>query len=439
MFCGIVNAQIISTVAGNGTLGFSGDGGVATSAELNPFGVATDASGNIYIADKNNNRIRKVNISNGIISTFAGNGTAGFSGDGGAATSAALNFPCGIATDASENIYIADANNHRIRKVNISTGIISTVAGNGTAGFSGDGGAATSAELYAPMGIITDTYENIYIVDKNNHRIRKVNKSTGTISTFAGNGNAGFSGDGGAATSAEMNLPWGISKDFSGNIYIADSYNNRIRKVNISTGVITTFAGNGTAGYSGDGGAATSAELSFPCGIASDASGNIYIVDKNNNRIRKVNISTGNISTFAGNGTAGYSGDGGAATSAELNLPWGVSADADGIVYIADVGNSRVRKITTTGSIIEEQYTKNIVLISPNPFSNHTTLLTNMSLNSANLTFYNYLGQLVKEIKNISGQTITLYRDNLSSGLYFMRLTENNKTFSINKILIVDN
>ena len=343
----------INTLAGNGTSGYTGDGGAATAAELHqPDGLAVDNAGNIYIADHGNNRIRKVTAATGIISTVAGNGTAGYSGDGGAATSAELSGPGGLVVDAAGNIYIGDFGNNRIRKVNASTGIISTLAGNGTQGYSGDGGAATSAELNGPCGLALDSAANVYVADYGNNRVRKVTVSTGIISTVAGNGTAGYAGDGGAATSAELNQLVGVAIDTSGNIYVADYGNNRIRKVTVSTGVISTVAGNGTAGYSGDGGAATSGELNGPGDVAADAAGSIYVADIGNNRIRKVTASTGILSTVAGNGTAGFAGDGGTATSGELNQPDGVKLDSLGHMYISDLGNNRVRAVSPAGIVI---------------------------------------------------------------------------------------
>jgi N-acetylneuraminic acid mutarotase len=344
------SGNIITQVGNvNGTAGYSGDGEAATSAELNaPFGAVVDSSGNLYIADADNNCIRKVTASTGIITTVAGNGTEGYSGDGGAATSAELDTPTGVAVDTSGNLYIVDLNNDLIRKVTASTGIITTVAGNGTLGYSGDGGAATSAELNSPFGVAVDASGNIYIADSGNNNIRKVTASTGIITTVAGNGTGGYSGDSGVATSAELNSPFGVAVDASSNLYIADSGNNRIRKVAASTGIITTTAGNGTAGYSGDSGAATSAALYSPFGVAVDASGNIYIADTYNLVIRTVTASTGIITTVAGNGTAGSTGDGGAASSAELSYPTGVVVDSLGNFYIADYNNNKVR---TVGSI----------------------------------------------------------------------------------------
>ncbi|MFZ0319755.1 MAG: hypothetical protein WAL56_11565 [Candidatus Sulfotelmatobacter sp.] len=295
-----VSSLLISTVAGNGTYGYSGDGGLAFNAELRePTGVALNTSGNVYIADDFNYRIRKITVSTGDISTVAGDGTAGYSGDGGAATGAELNYPLGLAVDTSGNIYIADLINCRVRKVTVSTGIITTVAGNGKCGYSGDGGAATSAELANPSTVAVDKSGNIYIADENNNRVRKVTVSTGIITTVAGNGIAGYSGDGGPATSAEMDDPTAVAVDSSANIYITDTVNQRIRKVTVSTGIITTVAGNGTAGYSGDGGPATSAELYEPLGIATDSSNNFYIVDFDNCRICEVTVSNGIINTVA--------------------------------------------------------------------------------------------------------------------------------------------
>jgi len=315
---GNLSAQIISTYAGNGSTTFSGDGGAATSAGfVQPWAAATDRFGNLYIVDFWGARVRKVNTA-GVISTFAGNGSSGYGGDGGAATMAQLEYPTGIATDTAGNIYIVNENS--IRKVN-SLGMISTVAGSATAGFSGDGGLATAALLNISYGIAADNSGNIYIADQANNRIRKVN-AAGIISTIAGNGILGFGGDGGQATDAELNQPEGIAVDDTGNVYIGDRDNGRVRKVSIS-GIITTIAGNGTIGYAGDGGPATDAEFSSVIGLCVDHSGNIICADASNNCVRKIST-TGMISTIAGNDTMGYSGDGGPATAAEMNQVYSV-------------------------------------------------------------------------------------------------------------------
>ncbi len=338
----VTAAGVISTVAGIGIPGFSGDGGPATSAQLNyPAGLAVDAAGSLFICDPWNNRIRRV-TTEGAIDTVAGNGAAGFSGDGGQATSAPLNYPYTIAVDATGNLYIGEFNNRRVRKVT-KEGVISTVAGNGGDGFSGDGGPATSAQISMAGDVAVDAAGNLYIGDYGNNRVRKVTPG-GVINTVAGNGTSGFSGDGGAATAAQLNRPYGIALDTAGSLYIADYYNDRVRKV-LSGGIISTVAGNGILGFSGDGGSATAAQLNTPSSVAADSSGNLYIADDYNSRIRKITVS-GIISTVAGNGDWGFSGDGEQSTAAQLNVPEGVAVDSTGNVYIADTGNNRIRKVT---------------------------------------------------------------------------------------------
>lgn len=337
--------DIINLYSGNGTGGFAGDGGAAISAQLRlPSDIYLDPSGVKYIADANNHCIRKV-MANGIISTVAGTGgTSGFSGDGGLATAARLNQPGAVCLDGSGNMYIADATNHRIRKVDGATGIITTIAGTGTATYTGDGGLATAATINFPYGIALDNAGNIYISESSSSVIRKITVSTGIITTYAGTGTSGSTGDGGAATAARLNFPRDICIDASNNLYIADRVSNKVRKITAATGIITTIAGTGTAGSTGDGGAATAARLRSPFGVTLDALGNIYIADATNNKIRKITASTGIISTFAGTGTGGYSGDGGDATLARLNFPTNVFADAS-YLYVVDNSNNRVRRI----------------------------------------------------------------------------------------------
>ena len=306
-----------------------------------PAGVSVDISGNVYIADTYNHKIRMV-TSTGIITTFAGTGTFGSAGDGGAATSAQLYYPYEVWLGTSSIVYIADYFNNKIRMVT-STGIITTLAGTGTAGSSGDGGAATSAQLYHPSGVSVSASGNMYIADYDNNKIRMVT-SAGIITTFVGTGTFGSSGDGGAATSAQLYHPSGVSVSASGVVYIADTYNHKIRTVT-TAGIITSFTGTGTLGSTGDGGAATSAQLYYPFGVSVDISGNVYIADTYNNKTRMV-TSTGIITTFAGTGTPqGSGGDGGAATSAQLYHPVGVSVGISGIVYIADYFNNKIRVV----------------------------------------------------------------------------------------------
>ena len=338
----------INYIAGDGSIGFSGDGGYATSAGLiAPFALTVDSSGNVYFAENGDNRIREINAKTLDISTAAGNGTPGYSGDGSTASSGQLNSPTGVAVDSAGNLYIADSLNYRIRKV-ASGGNISTYAGNGTLSYSGDGGAASQAQLNTPQGVAADAAGNFYIADTLNNVVRKVSPN-GTISNYAGKGSAGNSGDGSAATSAQLNGPQGLAVDASGNLFIADTLNAKVRKVSTS-GVITTVAGSGTAGYGGDGSAAASAQLNLPIGVAVDSSGNLYIADFGNSRVRKVSAS-GAITTVAGSGSFGYSGDGGPAAKAQLNGPQGVAVDTAGNLYIADTENNLIREVTPGGLI----------------------------------------------------------------------------------------
>ena len=284
------------------------------------------------------------------IVVVAGTGAMGYTGDGGPATSAALDAPYGVWVDLNNNdVFIADTGNSVIRKVD-STGKITTVAGNGNLGFSGDGGAATSATLDKPYRAVLDKFNNLYIADYYNNVVRKVDKF-GTISTVAGTGTQGYNGDGIPANTAQLSLPGAVAVDSVGNLYIADTWNNRIRKVDVSTGMISSIAGTGFAGVLGDGGPASMAQVNEPEGLAVDAFNNIYIADFGNSKIRMVSSLSGNIDTFAGTGSNSFSGDGGPATSATLNQPTGVAVDEHGNVYIADNQNSRVRKVTTAGTI----------------------------------------------------------------------------------------
>jgi uncharacterized protein (TIGR03437 family) len=336
----------IQTIAGSGSQSYSGDGGPAIDAALNvPVEVYVDQKGNIFIADQYNNRIRKI-APGGKISTVAGTGVAGFSGDGGPAVDAQLNTPTGIFGDSFGNLYIGDPGNQRIRKVN-AAGIITTLAGNGAKGYGGDGGPANKTTLYNASRVAVDASGNVYIADQSNHRIRKVTPG-GIITTFAGNGagtpaTGAFSGDGGPAVDASLNNPTAVAMDPTGVLYIADQYNQRIRKVALN-GTITTIAGNGSAGYGGDGGPATAASLNYPGGITLDATGNIYFNDDLNFRTRVVSTS-GTINTVAGSGVSGFSGDGGAATSANLSGNFGVAFDLEGNMYFADSTNNRIREV----------------------------------------------------------------------------------------------
>jgi hypothetical protein len=431
------NAQIITTVAGDGfgSGSVSGDGGQATNAELSFIngGIALDVFNNIYIPDENNNVIRKVN-SLGIITTIAGNRTLGYSGDGGQATDAELNDPEAVAVDAVGNIYIVDADNACIRMINTS-GIIMTIAGKGpnSSGGIGDGGQATDAVLSGLSGIAIDVIGNLYISDDN--RIRKIN-TLGIITTIVGNGVVGFGGDGGQATNAKLEAPYGIAFDQAGNLYFADSANDRVRKIN-SSGIITTVAGNGfnspgTGGFSGDGGQATNAELYYPTGIILDAAGNLYIADLFNERVRMVSTS-GIITTIAGDGTQAYSGDGAAATAAELGNPAGLAFDTESNLYIADSYNNRIRKITNVAQAasIQQLSINNVqVNIYPNPSSGNFIIAGATNLDYVKVT--DMIGQTVYEAKPNNENTILQINN---AGVYFVTITSG-KDVSTKKIIV---
>jgi sugar lactone lactonase YvrE len=347
-----VNAatQIISTVAGNRTPGYMGDGGSATKAQLNaPSSVAIGAAGVIYIADQQNQRVRQVS-SAGIIATFAGGGNGG---DGGPATQSTL-ASARVTADSSDNIYIADSLANRVRRVDGASGVISEIAGTGVSGFGGDGGTASAAEMNYPQKAAFDSSGNVFIPDTINTRIRRVDGGTQEIATVAGGTplTPGCVGDGGPATSACLWSPQSVALDLAGDLFIADSLGNRIRKVDAATQVISTVAGDGTAGYSGDAGPAVSAELRAPDDITLDSAGNLFIADFSNHRIRRVDAATKFITTVAGNGTASYCGDGGPATKACLNYPSGVAVDQEGNLYIADNTNNRVRRVDAVSQII---------------------------------------------------------------------------------------
>ncbi|MEE9295517.1 MAG: hypothetical protein V3W34_11220, partial [Phycisphaerae bacterium] len=394
----------IETIAGTGAAGFSGDGGPATAAQINaPEHVAVDSAGDVFIGDTMNHRIRKIDVGTGDISTYGGTGTAAYSGDGGPASSAAMNEPRGLFVDGSGDLFLADSQNHVIRKIASATGVITVVAGrNRDPGF-GDGGLATIAVLLEAEDVAVDAAGNLYIVCLTQGRVRKVDVGTGiittligsgtelapadpnddvmflspsgvavdsagnvyvadrdvsnsriikyavagpTFETFAGNGSPGNTGNGGLATAAKVNKPQGVAVDSNDDVYIVDTGGASIRKVVVATGIIDIVAGTTSVGYSGDGGAATAADLNTPTRVVIDATGKFYIADSGNSVIRKVSAS-GTITTVAGTGVAGYSGDGGAATLAQLNLPVGVGfKDGDpGVLYIADTVNHRVRKV----------------------------------------------------------------------------------------------
>lgn len=339
----------ITNAVGNGTAGFAGDSGKASEAQINyPLGLAIDNSGNIFIADHINHRIRRV-AADGTITTVAGSDSIGSTGDDGPATSAKLNYPSGVAIDSSGALYITDTMNHVIRKVVVGGNITLFAGQRGVSGFQekdskGEYLEAKNAQLNAPTGIAIDGSGNIYFCDTRNHRVRKIG-TDGKIQTIAGTGEKGETGDGGKAVEAKLNSPTGVAVDAAGNVYIADQMNHRVRKVD-KDGIISTVAGTGLPGYSGNGGLATRARLFYPCCIALDKQGNLFIADRTNNRVRRVDAQTGTISLAAGTGRFGDDFDGRAAEQARLRFPMGLAADPQGRIYFSDNANSRVKLLT---------------------------------------------------------------------------------------------
>jgi uncharacterized protein (TIGR03437 family) len=372
----IASGQTINTFAGTGAAGYTGDGGPATQAEINRVvGLATDAAGNIYLADQNNNVVRKVDTK-GVITTFAGTSTAGFSGDGGPAAQAELNGPLGVCVAPNGGIYVNDYGNLRVREISPS-GIITTVAGTGLTGNGGDGGPAIAATFTIPIRCAVDSAGNLFIVDQGAFRVRKVDLS-GTITAYAGTGAQGFSGDGGPAVQAEMNNPTWVTVDASGNLYITDQFNFRIRMVDAASGTITTVAGNGDNAFAGDGGLATQASLGYPGGVVVDPAGALFIVDDTNNRIREV--SGGIITTVAGTGPAGYTGDGGPPLKAELDSPFPITLDSAGNLYIGDgdftndTTDNRVRVISGVAAPLAKQAPTIGAVVSASDFGEFTSI-----------------------------------------------------------------
>ncbi len=415
--------QIITTVAGSGTAGYSGNGGPATAAELHgPSDIAIDAYGNLYICDLFNSCIRKVDTA-GVITTVAGIGTNGYNGDGIPATDASLYYPQGIAFDGAGNLIICDNNNYRVRMVN-SAGIISTIAGNGVVGYTGLGGPATDASIWPPLYAALDPTGNIYFTAENNV-VMKIN-SAGTLITAAGNDTAGFSGDGGPATNAEFNGLYGIALDSLGNIYLSDHANNRIRKVDAS-GNVNTVSGTAVSGYSGDGLPFDSAVYAAPLGLSIDSAGNMYICDEQNYRVRKVGLSD-TINSIAGNGISAYTGNGGPATAASFINPYSARMDKHGNLYIADVDANVIRKVfmpdTVTLSVKNKESTTMAVSVFPNPATASVTVTTRSTEGQIDrISIINFLGQTIYKQSCFAGmKSLTIDCLSFPPGVYFVKV-----------------
>lgn len=430
--------QKINTIAGNGTFGFSGDGLTATTAQFHgPIGVALAPAGEVFVLDFFNSRVRKINLL-GKINTIAGNGTGGYTGDNSVGTSAQV-FAYGIAVDKNSNLFIADANYGVIRKVLNTTGIITTVAGTGVPGYTGDHGPASAAKLGSIHGICFDPKGNMYVADAGHHSVRKISTSgiittiAGGVRSYTGGDTSGYFGDLGPATAALLDSPYAVAADKNGNVFITDYRNNVIRKVD-SFGVITTYAGvAGSYGYAGDAGAAASALLGRPVGIAVDTNGFLYIADAENNVIRRVDT-FGIISTIVGNGTAGFGGDLSYVNGCNLFNPYGVAVDVYGSIYIADANNQRIRKTYSTVGIDPVTMGEGII-VYPNPANNAVTV-GGLS-KSDNVCLYDMTGRQVSQMWTVSNNaTQTISVGNLVNGLYLLRVADaNGSTRSVVKFI----
>ena len=417
----VAQAQIITTIAGTGTGAFSGDGGQATAAMINhPAEMAFDTAGNLYFSDYANYRLRKISPS-GVITTIAGTGSGFPSGDGGPATAAGLQDPGYIAIKGTA-IYFTENVAAKIRKID-GAGIVTTFAGNGISGYSGDGGPATAASIsFGPGGIVFDRAGNLYLADGNNNRIRKID-TAGIITTIAGNGVYGYSGDGFAATAAQIWDATDIVIDTAGNIYFTEYGDGILRKVDTS-GVISTFACTGTASFSGDGGPATAATSDYAVSLTLDPYGNMYFSEWNggttpDNRVRKINTA-GIISTVTGSGTAGFGGDGGPATAGVLNQPSKVSSDAYGNIYIADASNNRLRKISasTLGAAVPGLPNFDVVMY-PNPASDALNISASNKITQIIIT--NLLGQTV-HTQDFDNGKASVDVSAIPPGIYFIKI-----------------
>ncbi len=415
----------INSIAGGGKIGFAGDGGLGKNATLsNPLGICIDDKGNLYFTDKFNNSIRKINIYNDTISTIAG--------EGGQVINSKLNDPQSVNIDTKGDLYFCSVS--VANKIDMKKGLMTTIAGNGTTGFYGDGDLAINAELYAPFNIAVDKSQNIYICDYNS--IRKIDFKTEIINSIVGKLDSGFTGDGGLAIDAKLYGAGGIVFDNFGNLYVADIGNNRIRKVYSSTGIINTIAGNGEAGYSGDGGLAINASLNHPSDICIDKLGNIYFVDKNNQCVRKIDHIDGTITTIAGNGIKGFSGDNGLATLASLSNPSGVCVDSIGNIYISDYDNRRIRKVTSKFPLaIENLKSSNDQLkLYPNPSTGLLNIDFNHIVENLSLSIIDIFGNVLMDFDYKKAGSVKLNLESLKEGLYFLNINSKESS-SIHKLL----
>jgi len=412
----IVQSQTITTIAGDGSSGFSGDGGLATTAQLNlPFNLTFDKFDNIFIADTYNNSIRKIDSKSGIITTVVGTADKKQVSE--------LKTPTGLTFDNNNNLFIADLANLRIRKVNLDTGSSITLVGKK----SETEFPNIDAELGGPFNVVFDKKGNLYISNNSDSKVSKVEFSTGKVTTIAGTNETGYSGDGNAAKIAQLANPTGLVLDDFGNLYIADTGNERIRKVNLSTGIITTVAGTGERGFTEDGGLAKHAELANPLGLAIDKKGNLFFVDRGNNKVRKINTTTGIISTIAGTGEAGFSGDGELATNAQLANPTGLAFNNEGDLFIVDRGNNRIRRITGLLNDIEEEtefVLEENILVYPNPSTDKINIELKRNVELKSFSLIDITGK--KAQVDLAENTLNVSK--LPRGIYVLRIVTSKGT-----------
>ena len=393
----ITDAQVTVTTFAGSTLGFANGTGAAAQF-YSPTGVATDGAGNVYVADQNNHKIRKITPA-GVVSTFAGSGASGSANGTGVA--AQFNFPLGVATDIAGNVYVADTSNNKIRKIT-PAGVVSTLAGSGNAGFAD--GTGVAAQFNQPRGVITDAAGNVYVGDRLNYKIRKITPA-GVVSTLAGS-TSGFADGTGAA--AQFNQPYGLAIDAAGNLYVADTVNQKIRKIT-PAGVVSTLAGS-TQGFADGTGA--SAQFNIPTGLAIDTTGNVYIGDTFNNKIRKI-TPAGVVSTLAGS-TQGFA-DGAGATAQFFTL-YGVATDVAGNVYVADMNNNKIRKITQQLDLVQNDMASKIVVF-PNPVTSVLTIKLEIDCVLDKISVTDLSGKI---ILTQTQNTTTLNVENLAKGIYFL-------------------
>lgn len=415
-----VKAQgIITTVAGGGSSGSAGVGGPATAASISvPAGVAGNSSGDIFVVF--NNICRKIDGATGTLTDVSLAGS--------------VLSASGVTTDAAGNVYISDRFHDIVIKVDMSTGSCSTHCGNGHQGSTGDGGSATGCTLLVPSGVAVDASGNTYVIDCGASKIRKVDATTGIITTFAGVGSSGFTGDGGAATAARLNRPSGIAIDAAGNVFISDEGNQRIRKIDVATGIITTVAGTGATGSTGDGGPATAAQFAGPAGLCFDVYGNLYVADKYNNKVRIIDNS-GNINTYAGTGGSGFAGDGGMSNTARLCAPTSVWSDAYNNLYIGDGNNNRIRRVEAPSPLPRGLNNGNGLAgginVVPNPSNGAFTLQADLNMLKKDFTICNSVGARVYSgTFNTQLQTIVLDQP---AGMYFLTSGNTTKRLVITK------